>query len=128
MATLGKRCPGCGNFVQKTSGCDTMMCGTNAHGKVIPRASRLCLPAHTGVPEAHIADAPLHPQVQDALRNGGCALVFSYKTLQRSNDGHGYTDHDGNFHKGSAPKTNRQVLLPGYDDGAKFWPDTQYYH
>ena len=28
MATIGKRCPGCGNFVQKTAGCDIMMCGT----------------------------------------------------------------------------------------------------
>ena len=47
MRKICKRCPGCGNFVQKTEGCDIMMCGTNAHGKVA-----------------------------DALRNGGCACIL----------------------------------------------------
>jgi hypothetical protein len=34
-----KKCPGCGKFVQKTEGCDIMMCGTNAHGKVYVKLS-----------------------------------------------------------------------------------------
>ena len=42
-------CQGCGKFVERTAGCRTMMCGTNAHGKVA-----------------------------DALRNGGCALIFDW--------------------------------------------------
>merc|ERR1711871_1903649 len=71
MAKIGKKCPGCGKFVQKTEGCDIMMCGTNAHGKV-----------------------------NDALRNGGCAYIFSWKSLRGISDGHGYTNADGKWHKG----------------------------
>ena len=71
-------------YVQKTEGCDIMMCGTNAHGKV-----------------------------RDALRNGGCALIFSWKNLKECNDGHGYTGMDGKWHKGKGPVTDRQVLLRG---------------
>ena len=83
MRKICKRCPGCGNFVQKTEGCDIMMCGTNAHGKVA-----------------------------DALRNGGCACIFSWKTLKPCNDGHGYTGLDGKWHKGAGPVTDRQVFAP----------------
>ena len=75
------------------------MCGTNAHGKVA-----------------------------EALRNGGCACIFSYKTLEQCNDGHGFTDRDGKRRKGSGPKTDRQVLLPGYNDGKTHWPDKPYLH
>ena len=85
MAKIGKKCPGCGNFVQRTAGCDIMMCGTNAHGKV-----------------------------NDALRNGGCALIFNWKTLKPCDDGHGYTDAQGKWVRGKGPKTDRQVLL--YDE------------
>ena len=82
MAKIGKKCPGCGNFVQRTAGCDIMMCGTNAHGKV-----------------------------NDALRNGGCALIFNWQTLKPCDDGHGYTNAQGKWVKGKGPKTDRQVLL-----------------
>ena len=84
MRKICKRCPGCGNFVQKTEGCHIMMCGTNAHGKV-----------------------------SDALRNGGCACVFNWNTLKPCHDGHGYTGADGKWHKGAGPVTDRQVLLHG---------------
>lgn len=84
MRKICKKCPGCGQYVQKTEGCDIMMCGTNAHGKV-----------------------------RDALRNGGCALIFSWKNLKECNDGHGYTGMDGKWHKGKGPVTDRQVLLRG---------------
>jgi len=53
LAKVGKNCPGCGNFIEKNEGCNTMMCGTNAHGRV-----------------------------GDALRNGGCALIFYWSTLK----------------------------------------------
>ena len=84
MARIGKKCPACGNFVQKTDGCDIMMCGTNAHGKVA-----------------------------DALRNGGCAYIFSWNTLEGCHDSHGYTDINGAWQRGKGPKTDRQVLLNG---------------
>ena len=57
-----------------------MMCGTQAHGKVA-----------------------------DALRNGGCALIFSYATLKECDDPHGYTDINGKWQKGKGPRTDRQV-------------------
>ena len=99
LAKLGKKCPGCGGFVERKAGCRTMMCGTNAHGKVA-----------------------------DALRNGGCALIFDWHSLAQCNDGHGYTGLDGKYRKGAGPKTNRQVLMKGYNDGAKYWPDKKYIH
>jgi hypothetical protein len=37
LSTIGKACPGCGNMIEKVDGCDTMMCGTTAHGKVLVR-------------------------------------------------------------------------------------------
>ena len=34
MHQLGKPCPRCANFIEKTSGCHIMMCGCAAHGRV----------------------------------------------------------------------------------------------
>ena len=34
MKKVGKKCPNCGNFIMKASGCDIMMCGSNAHGSL----------------------------------------------------------------------------------------------
>jgi hypothetical protein len=110
MAKIGKKCPGCGKFVQKTEGCHIMMyrqspaqtrdsddptnaplgpdrCGTNAHGRV-----------------------------NDAMRNGGCACIFDWNTLKPIEDGHGYhneknvwvrTKH-GDF---GSPANDRQILF-----------------
>merc|ERR1719204_165057 len=52
MKETGKMCPMCGNFVQKNGGCNTMLCGTNSHGKL-----------------------------RDALRNGGCGHQFYWDSL-----------------------------------------------
>lgn len=84
---MGKKCPACGMPIQKAEGCDLMMCGTTAHGKV-----------------------------QDALRNGGCAYIFSWNTLQPVHDGHGYTDIGGTWVRMGSPMdkecVDRRVLLP----------------
>jgi hypothetical protein len=82
MAKIGKKCPACGKLVEKTEGCNIMMCGTNAHGKVA-----------------------------DALRNGGCAYIFDWTTMRGCNDSHGYHDINGVWQRGKGPKTDRQVLL-----------------
>lgn len=52
IAKIAKRCPGCGNPIQKNAGCHVMMCGTVAHGKI-----------------------------RDAIRNGGCGYIFHWDTL-----------------------------------------------
>lgn len=82
IASIGKKCPACGLLAQKDGGCDLMMCGTAAHGKVA-----------------------------DALQNGGCAYIFSWNTLRGCSDGHGYTNLEGKWTQGKGPKTDRQVLL-----------------
>lgn len=82
LASIGKKCPACGYVIQKNDGCNLMMCGTTAHGKVA-----------------------------DALRNGGCAYIFDWNSLKRIDDGHGYTDVKGNWVRGSGPVTDRQVLV-----------------
>lgn len=51
MQSIGKKCPRCRMYVMKNGGCDYMMCGTRAHGKLA-----------------------------DAIRNGGCGHCFSWKT------------------------------------------------
>ena len=48
-----KACPNCGAWVQKTGGCDTMMCGTHSHGSIVT-----------------------------AIRNGGCGHQFAWSSLQ----------------------------------------------
>ena len=48
-----KPCPNCGAWVQKTGGCDTMMCGTHSHGSIIK-----------------------------AIQNGGCGHQFAWSTLK----------------------------------------------
>jgi len=53
MAKLGKKCPKCGNFIQKDGGCEFMFCGTKAHGRLL-----------------------------DALNNGGCGHQFNWRTLK----------------------------------------------
>jgi len=53
MENLGKPCPMCGNFCIKNGGCNTMMCGTNSHGKI-----------------------------EQALKNGGCAHQFFWDSLK----------------------------------------------
>ena len=58
-----------------------MMCGTEAHGSVAV-----------------------------ALRNGGCAYIFHWETLEAIIDDHGYTGLDGQKHKGAGVVTEQQVL------------------
>ena len=55
---LLRRCPACGIFISRTSGCDHMMCGAAAHSEV---------------------DA--------ALRMGGCAHEFLLSSLAPTNNG-----------------------------------------
>jgi hypothetical protein len=82
LIRVGRKCPSYGNFNQKTEGCDIMMCGTDAHGRVA-----------------------------DALRKGGCALIFNWQTLTECHDDHGYTDLDGNWKRGPDLRTDRQTLI-----------------
>jgi len=82
MAKIGKKCPACGKFVEKTAGCNIMMCGTNAHGRV-----------------------------NDALRNGGCAFIFDWASLKACEDGHGYYDINDKWVRGKGPSNERQVLI-----------------
>lgn len=82
LAKIGKKCPGCGKFTEKTQGCHIMMCGTDAHGKV-----------------------------RDALRNGGCAYIFDWNTMQGCEDGHGYYDINDKWVRGKGPTNERQVLV-----------------
>lgn len=82
FARVCKKCPACGNYVQKTEGCNVMMCGTNAHGRV-----------------------------RDALRNGGCACIFNWNTLKPMKDNHGYYDINNKRVKGDFPRTDRQIYL-----------------
>ncbi len=56
LATLrknAKQCPNCQGWVQKSDGCDTMMCGTNSHGSIL-----------------------------QAIRNGGCGHQFYWSSLK----------------------------------------------
>lgn len=53
MSRIGKRCPNCSMFIEKNSGCDYMMCGTRAHGRL-----------------------------DDAIRNGGCGHCFMWSSLK----------------------------------------------
>jgi len=53
MENLGKPCPICGWFCIKNGGCNTMMCGTNSHGKII-----------------------------EALKRGGCGHQFFWDSLK----------------------------------------------
>lgn len=48
-----KKCPNCGAFIQKNDGCNIMMCGTTAHGRLA-----------------------------DALAHGGCGHLFHWDTLK----------------------------------------------
>jgi len=53
MENLGKPCPMCGWFCIKNGGCNTMMCGTNSHGKIA-----------------------------EALKRGGCGHQFFWDSLK----------------------------------------------
>ena len=53
MNKIGKHCPNCGAFVQKNGGCNIMMCGTTAHGRLA-----------------------------DALAHGGCGHLFHWDSLK----------------------------------------------
>ena len=53
MKTIGKHCPNCGAFIQKNDGCNIMMCGTTAHGRLA-----------------------------DALAHGGCGHLFHWDSLK----------------------------------------------
>ena len=86
MAKIGKKCPACGKFVEKTEGCHITMCGTNAHGRVA-----------------------------DALRNGGCAFIWNWSTGKGCDDGHGYYDINNKWVRGRGPTNERQVLVHGPD-------------
>jgi hypothetical protein len=83
MHSLGKPCPKCANFIEKAEGCDTMMCGCEAHGRVA-----------------------------DALRAGGCGFIFSWNTMTGLDDPHGYHDMNGDRKTGEGPKTARQMDSP----------------
>lgn len=47
-----KKCPNCGIYIQKNDGCNFMMCGAYAHGKI-----------------------------SDAIKNGGCGHIFYWDSL-----------------------------------------------
>ncbi len=83
MHQLGKPCPKCGNFIEKAEGCHIMMCGTNAHGKV-----------------------------SEALRNGGCAFICDWNTMSAADDGHGFTEMNGEWVRNQQPLTARQLAKP----------------
>ena len=71
MARIGKKCPACGMFIEKNEGCSTMMCGTDAHGRM-----------------------------EDALRNGGCGHEFNWLDMTPRNYGRPgapYNDRQVNF-------------------------------
>ena len=51
MQNIAKKCPRCCMYIMKNGGCDYMMCGTTAHGRLA-----------------------------DAIRNGGCGHCFSWNT------------------------------------------------
>lgn len=53
LEETGKVCPNCELIVQKNGGCDVVMCGTNAHGRIL-----------------------------DALKAGGCGCQFNWSTLR----------------------------------------------
>eukprot|EP00466_Bigelowiella_natans_P008205 jgi/Bigna1/73943/fgenesh1_pg.26_\ len=53
LKKLGKKCPCCGNFLQKNGGCDIMMCGDTAHGNLLK-----------------------------AVKNGGCGHQFFWSSLK----------------------------------------------
>ena len=40
LKTIGKKCPNCGNWIQKNDGCNVMMCGTEAHGRLSDALAR----------------------------------------------------------------------------------------
>ena len=44
--------------------------------------------------------AVAHGKVADALRNGGCAYIFHWDTLEAQVDDRGYTGLDGKVHVG----------------------------
>ena len=71
IAKIGKACPACGLFIEKNAGCSSMMCGTRAHGNI-----------------------------QEALRNGGCAHEFdwnSMRPLKNGRPGHPFNDRQVKF-------------------------------
>eukprot|EP00929_Paragymnodinium_shiwhaense_P065780 TRINITY_DN32954_c0_g1_i2.p2 TRINITY_DN32954_c0_g1~~TRINITY_DN32954_c0_g1_i2.p2 ORF type:complete len:112 (-),score=16.80 TRINITY_DN32954_c0_g1_i2:121-456(-) len=70
MMNIGKKCPGCGQFIQKNDGCDVMMCGTTAHGRL-----------------------------EDALRNGGCGCIFNWGWMTLNYNDY-YTGLDNQRHDG----------------------------
>lgn len=79
MATIGKRCPVCEQFIEKNEGCDWMMCGTKSHGFL-----------------------------KEVIRNGGCGIAFLWSSLQVNDDPCGWKDLDDS-HKKGRPVTALQL-------------------
>ena len=77
-----KECPICGSPIQKTYGCDYMMCGHSAHGSL-----------------------------GQAIRNGGCGVVFYFSNLGIIQRDH-WTDLDG-VRVGGVAVTARQIRKNG---------------
>merc|ERR1712150_109829 len=59
LKETAKQCPKCGFFVQKNGGCNTMLCGTNSHGKIT-----------------------------EALKNGGCGYQFCWNSMEATSTFH----------------------------------------
>jgi len=62
----GKKCPNCGNFIEKAGGCNTMMCGTHSHGSLVV-----------------------------AIRNGGCGHQFYWDSLKPASTSYKGVDENG---------------------------------
>ena len=92
MARIGKPCPACGHFVEKSQGCDVMM----ASGATRPR-DRATAPPLPRPPDCTAqacwrrvfsfesllqCGTNAHGRIQDALRNGGCGYLFHWESLQ----------------------------------------------
>merc|ERR1712178_437457 len=83
MATIGKKCPVCGIFIEKNDGCEWMMCGTKAHGSL-----------------------------KESINNGGCGIAFNWNSLAIADDPCGWDDLDGTKKHGR-PVTARQLFKTG---------------
>lgn len=83
MATIGKKCPVCGIFIEKNEGCEFMMCGTKSHGSL-----------------------------KESIKSGGCGIAFNWNTLTVVDDPCGWEDLDGSKKRGR-PVTARQLFKSG---------------
>jgi ribosomal protein S27AE len=89
VVRIDKRCPACGVVIANSSNSEVVMCGN--------------------------PDDP-HGAVAVALREGGCAYIFKWSSLEGVVGAHGYIGVDGVQVAAGAPKTDRQVLLQAQED------------